>query len=1485
MIDFANLPDQIDFSGLPDKIEEPEKEGHWEGWIKPTLKQIGEEAKALPYGLMKGAQAGVQFFDDAATLISRATGWEKGNLFRTLAEMGEPPGDYTPQSFAEEVVAGIGEAIPEIGMISSLPGPAMVTMGYMGAIRGGARGGAKEAVKEGAKGALLGGTLKGAAMLPKAAQIPTTGGIFGGMEAAEGGEPREIAKATAIGVGLGLAGGKGKSLKQIAEDFKARNKRPVLPAKPTTKLRKAEEIKAREKGYQAVEPKEPGEVVYKKLPPEKPKTPPAIEGKAGVKGKLPIDRYEGHLTQLLDAVKQGEVALIPGREGTKVRASTYPDFMRGKGWEGKKVAIAIEKGIKGEKLGTQQEVMFEAALNQAKELYKKDLKEYARIRKEAIEEEKARGIQERNLEESIKREVTDEVAREAEFAKAEREAIQTESERFFKEDVSFKPEGFERELPSLKKLPFRKAIPSETFEPLPKGKTRASIIKQMETALEVPIRTGKFRKKVAGRERAAIYKQKQQVVRLAKANDLVSATHEVAHHFEKLLKLPDTMPQEVRKMAYEGAKDLDREGFAEYVKYYVTEPAKVRKEAPEFTKRFEKAIAGHPDIQDVLVKAREAWNLWEAAPSVSKVHSMIRRKTSRNLPTLNEIYTTGKDNLYPLQLAMKAAKKKGIELKTSENAYLMARLTRGWARKGEQYLKFQPFQYDPVTGVKFTGKSLREILRPHEQKGEIELLDTYLIAKRAESDPRILKGFEGILSKDDFRQVIKELEPRFEKTAKAFYEYSDNLLTYLVDSGRISKETADAIRSKNLFYAPFYRVMDVESPLGGLSSKKFSNVINPIKKLKGSSRDIYSPTESMVYNTYTIINAAERNRVGNALIRLADKPGMGEIIEKVPFPLKPVKMSKDEALRSLTREMNPDVRKQFLDILETMPEDALQDMALTFRPTYRPGPNEAIFYDKGKPILFELSPDLARAIGNINASDVGLLVRIAAYPAKWLRAGATTFSPEFAIRNPVRDQMTAWIQTKYGYKPAWDFLRGIYHMAGKSELWQKFNASGGAHSSIVSIDRNYISKNLKAMLQEGSVKGMVKHPLELLQKFSEYTEEATRVGEFLRALKKEGGDVEALYKAGIAAREVSLDFARQGEGSARAANLISAFWNARIEGIDKMTRTFKENPVEASAKAFLGVTLPSILLWYAQKDDPYYQELPSWRRTLFWNFVIHNKDGSLKTILSIPKPFEYGLIFGSIPETALDWAYSKDPAAFKETMETFVKTFNFLPLPTGLIPIGEWWANKSLFFDRPIVPRGKEELQPVLQYKGYTSETVKLAARIMDKVPGLKDVASPAKIENLIKGYTAGVGRLALEEADWLLETFGVVDTPPDPSMSIADIPGIRAFFSHFPSANTRSIENFYKKYTDMSRKWESAKERIGIRGKGIRTEIPLQLQKYRKTATALSTVRKMVNVVYESKELKPEEKREALDNLYLAMINLARSTMGQKPISIRKPE
>jgi len=641
---------------------------------------------------------------------------------------------------------------------------------------------------------------------------------------------------------------------------------------------------------------------------------------------------------------------------------------------------------------------------------------------------------------------------------------------------------------------------------------------------------------------------------------------------------------------------------------------------------------------------------------------------------------------------------------------------------------------------------------------------------------------------------------------------------------------------------------------------------------------------------------------------------MGDYIERLPIPVKPIKMKSEEALRAIAKDQGLNLETFIGEF--GLDEVDLDQILLTFRPNYNPRQGEVILYEKGEPRVFQLDKDLYASVLSLNKESLSTLTKIASYPAKWLRAGATRFSPEFAIRNPARDQLTAFLYSKYNIIPVYDFLKGAWHITAQTKDWQEFNASGAAHATLVSIDRNYLGKNLQQLMRKGvkNIPHLIKHPLESIQIVSELFEEGTRMGEFLKGKKAEAkkvtkgeqSELDALLERAYAARDITLDFQRIGLKT-RGMNAITAFFNAQIQGVDKMVREFKNHPTRTAMKMWFGITLPSLLLYYAQKDDPIYQEIPTWRRIGFWNIVtypdgkpekIESKDleGKFKWhkgfrwemnigdkrvhIWSIPKPFEPGILFGSVPELALDWHYSKDPEGFKETLRALVESTTPSFLPTILTGPVEWIANRMLFFDRPVVPRDKEELAPELQYTTYASETIKLLAEGMAKVPGLKEFASPAKIENLIRGYTGGAGRVVLEGIDTMLDKLGVVDVPSDPSMTISDIPGIRAFSGRFPTANTRSIETFYKRYTKTKRRWESAKERAGIRGLGIEVPKPQRLIDDEAVAKALSVKRKVIKQIYKNEKLGPEEKRKLLNDSYWDMINLARFALGKSLIA-----
>ena len=167
---------------------------------------------------------------------------------------------------------------------------------------------------------------------------------------------------------------------------------------------------------------------------------------------------------------------------------------------------------------------------------------------------------------------------------------QTEAEMKAKQGglagVAFSPEeGFRR--------------PAESTGEPEKPVKRSDIVKLLNEKLNVPIRTGRFRG--SGRGVLGIFKLKEEVIRTKMANDIETIAHEIGHGLQKFL-WPETVNakrgaagmkagpleafrDELDPLATQARAGQDpiTEGFAEYIRHYVTNEAQARKVAPKFT--------------------------------------------------------------------------------------------------------------------------------------------------------------------------------------------------------------------------------------------------------------------------------------------------------------------------------------------------------------------------------------------------------------------------------------------------------------------------------------------------------------------------------------------------------------------------------------------------------------------------------------------------------------------------------------------------------------------------------------------------------------------------------------------------------------------------------------------------------------------------------------------------------------------------------------
>lgn len=821
--------------------------------------------------------------------------------------------------------------------------------------------------------------------------------------------------------------------------------------------------------------------------------------------------------------------------------------------------------------------------------------------------------------------------------------------------------------------------------------------------------------------------------------------------------------------------------------------------------------------------------------------------------TFDNFYTKVIDDMNPLKLATEAMTK-GEKLPTADDPYALARLTRGAYGKADQFLTHSPYEFKTYKNV---GKPLKDILAPFKE--DLDGVRIYAVAKRAQELEA--RGIKSGFDLKDADKVVDEAGGKYAGVVKDLNDYQDHLTRYLRDAGVLSKDSYDAMIEANKNYVPFYRVFDNEGVTTSTGAGKGIGVRNPLKAIKGSERDIVDPIESIIKNTYAYIALADRNEVAQKFITLANKVDeLERTIEKVKTPIKAITVQ-DKEMRQFLQENGVD----------KIPDELLT----VFRGARQPLEADQIaVFTKGKREVYKVDPDVAAVFKAADRESANWLFRIISAPSKFFRAGVT-LSPDFFPRNLIRDQFDALINSRSGFIPLLDTVRGAASMLKQDDAFQNWLKSGGANATMVTLDRNYIQNNIIKLNQETGFAdhawNLVKSPFDALRIVSELAENATRLGEFKKAMGSDTSKA-SIQNAGFQSREVTLDFARIGS-KMQATNMLIAFWNAQVQGIDRLGRAFKENPTGTSAKIAASITLPSVLLWWAQHDDPRYKDIPDWQKDAYW--IIMAKD----TIYRIPKPHEAGIVFASGIERFLDWTVSKDPQMAKHYAADVISSFAPGYVPTVAQPIFEQWANKSLFTGGRIIPAATESLLPEVQYQPYTTEAAKAMGKIIGMVPPLNKpgtIAAPAIIENYIRQWSGGLGMYAVQLADLSLRKAGVLPDPIKPASTLADIPFVKAFVVRYPSAGAQPIQDFYDQYDSHKQVLDTVNymAKQGDFQSAVRLSQlhPEAMVKMAGVKEGLSNAQKFIQMVTKNPDMPADDKRQLIEGTYYQMINMSKS-------------
>lgn len=742
-------------------------------------------------------------------------------------------------------------------------------------------------------------------------------------------------------------------------------------------------------------------------------------------------------------------------------------------------------------------------------------------------------------------------------------------------------------------------------------------------------------------------------------------------------------------------------------------------------------------------------------------------------------------------------------------AGMLKALTEGTAqhvKMANQHLKNVKMKYNVTLAMalekidkKQMDKAYPKYLAENGFDNWVNALGAYLGAERclemaqlARAEGKTYKFPKG-LTEQECQEFVKKAPQQFKAAADIFYKVNDNVISIMEDAEVFSHDLAKTLRTKYRKYCPLLRDFSdtaaADSFIGGLTEggRGIGNVSVPLKRIniEGSERGVLNPLETILKSYAVMLNRAERNKVALMAVENSRTADLHELIQEVP---------------GTTAD----------------PKNCVFTVLIN-----------------GKKKAYKTTQDLYGPIVGYNLPAANLAFGVARTAARMLRTGAT-MSPSFILRNVLRDTVFAGVSSKNGFIPIVDTIRGAIALAKDPAMRAEFEAAGVTEYNFYSSQKSRI-KSLDAMAGEtpASAWEIMKAVFSRLEATSDFFESSTRMGEYMKARQK-GLSME---EAARAAREVTLDFSRSGR-IGEQVNQVVPFFNACLQGGDKMVRLFREDFVGTSLKVFKYIVLPSLLVMAMNWDEDWYKDLDPDIKNNYW---------CLGRNIRIPKPQEAGVLFGSGIEALFQQAADKD----KDAVSNFLKAFssNMIPsvLPTVILPLIEWSANYSFFKGRPLVGNKYSRLPDELQYNDYTSE--------LSKGIGSALKVSPMKIDNLVRGYTGTMGALLWSMAG---EPFAKANNLP--AKHFSELPFVRDF--NVTDANlSRPMNEFYGILDKANRQHA---------GYGVKGKPEAAVKGIRSAGSMISKIRKDIDKITHS-NLTPERKRELIDKRKEKMNQIAK--------------
>lgn len=735
---------------------------------------------------------------------------------------------------------------------------------------------------------------------------------------------------------------------------------------------------------------------------------------------------------------------------------------------------------------------------------------------------------------------------------------------------------------------------------------------------------------------------------------------------------------------------------------------------------------------------------------------------------------------------------------------------------------------------------------------QMELADREAAGEALKIDPKQTAAAEDFLN-NQAPQVYRDspgLRARLEGTRDFMRE---KILDKYKAAGRISQDQYDAILAKGEAYIPFLRVASEDEPGAGAALKSK----NPLHTLHGGLDEeamIQDPMGSIFKKAHQAERFLQEQKLRNMIGDLHKMPGFDDIhpAETKAVPVATVGQSPPPGF------VGPPAPSQ---VPQTIFRRKLAVPRESTFPVWRDGvKTDFVAPQDVVDVANQLGPHRLEGALDLTHRFMRGLTRVE-------RSGVTLGLEFGAYRNPISHNLEAMLNSRAGYNPT-DFVRGLYHMLRADEFYDEAMRSGGALSHLTALDKPAIQRGIEDLRMTRAQSALVHYFEEIFPRSEPWQTKAgtpknlrsvlgvpiptdspgrgfspmsaftvpfravgtagevpTRVGSYMAAkyptpINKGIRAIENLVtpradRVGMGAlsdpiairemRENIHDFARGGR-TGMLFNGGLAFFNPEVQGFDRFIRAMKERPGPTALKAIAMFTLPAVVNWEMNHDDPEYRREPEWKRELFYRIPHSNGTGT-------PVPRGRGpvaALFSYGTEAILDKINDQDPEAANKIAGALVRhtVLHFGSRADRQSPTGE---SPSLFSLAPTAIKPELENDVNLDtFRGTEIENRRMMENLLPQDRSFPTTSpsmvalgkllhySPLKLEHSVRGHLGTLGAYGMDIADKMagskLQELPPDNAPPGPLSSLPwGAPLLRGLNSREPvGTGSQPVQDFY---------------------------------------------------------------------------------------------